>query len=625
MGWERLKKYWQPLLSTTLLCTGLTLDAFSPGQSIYDQLRLPLYLIAYLPVGWPVLQQGFKNAVGGSLFTEFSLMGIATIGAFLIGEYPEGVAVMLFYSVGEIFQHRAVHNARDNIKALLDVRPESATVLEEKGAVNKHPRDISVGSRIQVRPGERVPLDGLLLSPFASFDTSALTGESVPREFEKGESVLAGIINLDRLIEIEVTSTYDQSSIARILELVQHASLRKAKTEQFIRTFAKIYTPGVVFLATLLVLLPVLFVTDYQFQEWFYRGLVFLVISCPCALVISIPLGYFGGIGAASRHGILVKGGNFLDALTSVKTAILDKTGTLTSGTFQVQRFRTMEPDHKERLLHGLITLESHSTHPIAKAISTWGTSQTNSLPTPENFIEIRGSGVQADINSQSWMAGSGRWLKENGVQLLEEPNEDATVVHFAVNDSHKGYVVISDQLKSDAGQTIEELRKLGVERLIMLSGDRQVTAKKIGDELKLDQVHAELLPEDKAAIFEQIKEQYTGTTIYVGDGINDAPVLALSDVGIAMGGMGSDAAVESADVVIQSDKLSRIATAIRIARGTRAIVWQNIFLAMGVKLLVLGLGALGMATLWEAVFADVGVAMLAILNAVRIQRKTFA
>lgn len=551
-------------------------------------------------------------------------MGIATIGAFLIGEYPEGVAVMLFYSVGEIFQHRAVHNARDNIKALLDVRPESATVITEKGPLNKHPRDVSVGEHIQVLPGERIPLDGRLIDPFASLDTSALTGESVPREYKEGDTVLAGMINLDRLIRIEVTNTYDQSSIAKILELVQHASLRKAKTEQFIRTFARVYTPAVVFLASLLVLLPALFVTDYQFQEWFYRGLVFLVISCPCALVISIPLGYFGGIGAASRHGILVKGGNFLDALTSVKTAVLDKTGTLTSGTFNVQQFRTLDTDLKERLLHGLIALESHSTHPIAKAISAWGTPLTNSLPTLENFIEIRGSGVQADIDNQTWMAGSGRWLQENGIELLEESDDEATVVHFSVNDTHKGYVVISDQLKPDAGKAIDALRKLGVDRLIMLSGDRLTTARKIGDELKLDQVHAELLPEDKAALFEQIKEQNTGTTIYVGDGINDAPVLALSDVGIAMGGIGSDAAVESADVVIQSDKPSRIATAIRIARSTRAIVWQNIFLAMGVKLLVLGLGALGMATLWEAVFADVGVALLAILNAVRIQRKSF-
>lgn len=624
MGWERLKKYWQPVLSTMLLGSGLILDTILPGQPIYEQLRLSLYLIAYLPVGWPVLKQGFRHASSGSLFTEFSLMGIATIGAFLIGEYPEGVAVMLFYSVGEIFQHRAVHNARNNIQALLDVRPETATVLEEKGTVNKHPRDVSIGTRIQVRPGERVPLDGRLLESFASFDTSALTGESAPREYKQDDTVLAGMINLDRLIEIEVTSTYDQSSIAKILELVQHASLRKAKTEQFIRTFARIYTPAVVLLATLLVLLPALFVTDYQFQEWFYRGLVFLVISCPCALVISIPLGYFGGIGAASRHGILVKGGNFLDALTSVKTAVLDKTGTLTSGTFNVQRFRMVDGEYEEQLKQGLVALESHSTHPIAKAISAWGSQNSKSLLTPENFVEVRGSGIQADLDGQPWMVGSGHWLKKNGIALLEEPDDEATVVHFAINGKHKGYIVISDKLKPDAREAVEALRTLGVERLIMLSGDRLASVRKIGDELQLDQVHAELLPEDKATLFEQIKKRYSGTTIYVGDGINDAPVLALSDVGIAMGGMGSDAAVESADVVIQSDKPSKIATAIRIARSTRAIVWQNIFLAMGVKLLVLGLGALGMATLWEAVFADVGVALLAILNAVRIQQKPF-
>lgn len=619
-------KYWPPIVSFLLLAAGLLFEHALQSEWFSDPLRFIWYLAAYLPVGFPVLKDAAKQAVKGDLFTEFFLMGLATIGAFYIGEYAEGVAVMLFYTVGELFQHRAVQNARENIKSLLDVRPETADVIRGNDVKTVNPRNVNIGERIRVKPGERVPLDGNLVSDKSTFDTSALTGESKPRHFARGDTVLSGMVNQHRVVEIEVTKTYENSSISRILKMVQDASSRKAKTELFIRSFARIYTPAVVFLAALLVTLPALFVSPYVFDEWLYRGLVFLVISCPCALVISIPLGYFGGVGAASKNGILVKGSNFLDALRSVKTVVFDKTGTLTQGRYSVQEVE-FKNGNDQNFLPVLLAVEKSSTHPVAKAITEKFEAENYEIPQITEQKEIPGYGVRAYADGYEVFIGSRRLMEReqidvNGIQAKESPN--TSVVYLAVNGRHEGTITISDQIKNDAFEAIRQLRELGVEQTVMLSGDQTSVAEQVADELNIDQVFAELLPDQKAEKLEEIKRLYPVVTAYAGDGINDAPVLALSDVGIAMGAMGSDAAIETADVVIQTDQPSKIGTAIRISRATRNIVWQNIGLALGVKALVLVLGALGMATLWEAVFADVGVALLAVLNAIRVQRMTF-
>ncbi len=620
-------KHWKPIVSTVLLSIGLFLDHIYPLSFFEGYFRLSWYLLAYLPVGYPVLKMGWENLIRGEIFTEFFLMGIATLGAFYIGEYPEGVAVMLFYSVGEAFQHSAVQKARSDIRALLDVRAEEAQLKVGDTYRTVHPQIVDIGQVIQVKPGERVPLDGILLTERAAFDTSAITGESKPRHFSTNEDVLAGMINLNRVIELEVQKTYENSSISRILKMVQDAASRKAKTELFIRSFAKVYTPIVVLLATLLVALPAFFVSTYIFDEWLYRGLVFLVISCPCALVISIPLGYFGGIGAASKNGILIKGGNFLDALRSVKTVVFDKTGTLTHGVFAVRNIDLHSENDENKLLSYLYAVEKSSTHPIAKAITDYTDDPADELSVT-NQQELPGFGVSASVNGASVLIGNQKLMESKNVRLidpLENSLQSSTVVYMAIDGKHLATITISDELKKDAKKGIEQLHSLGVERTVMLSGDHQEVASDIARELKLDEVYGNLLPEEKAEKLKEIMQQSGGLTAYAGDGINDAPVLALSDVGIAMGAMGSDVAIETADVVIQTDQPSKIAEAIRIARKTRNIVWQNIGLAMGIKILVLILGAFGMATLWEAVFADVGVALLAILNAVRIQKSDFS
>jgi len=621
-----LTEYRAPILSALLLFAGLAIQHLLQAGWFSGPVKLIWYLIAYMPVGLPVLQQGLKNALSGNLFTEFFLMGIATMGAFFIGEYAEGVAVMLFYSVGELFQQRAVQKARANIKSLLDVRPETAHLLRDGQVTTVHPESISVGEQIRVRPGERVPLDGELVSEGGGFDTSALTGESKPRHFSEGDTVLSGMVNQNRVVDIEVTKSYKNSSISRILKMVQDASSRKAKTELFIRRFAKIYTPGVVGLAALLVALPALFVTPYIFDEWLYRGLVFLVISCPCALMISIPLGYFGGIGASSKNGILVKGSNFLDALTSVKTVVFDKTGTLTEGRYSVTNVDLNGNNHDEKLAL-LNAVEKSSTHPVAKAIVEAVGKDVNTFPDVTNQQELPGFGVKALVNGKSVVIGSEKLMRKEGVDLNGHAlngRSDESVIHFAIGGEHAGTITLSDRLKADASDAIKQLKKLGVERTVMLSGDRPEIAEQVGYEIGIDEVYGNLLPDEKADKLEEIKKNYPGITAYAGDGINDAPVLALSDVGIAMGAMGSDVAIETADVVIQTDQPSKIATAIRISKATRIIVWQNIGLALGIKVLVLLLGAAGMASLWEAVFADVGVALLAVINAIRIQKMTF-
>jgi Cd2+/Zn2+-exporting ATPase len=621
-----LTAYWAPILSGVLLFTGLSIDHLLQAGWFSGQVKLIWYLIAYMPVGFPVLQQGLKNALSGSLFTEFFLMGIATIGAFFIGEYAEGVAVMLFYSVGELFQHRAVQKARANIRSLLDVRPENAHLIRDGRVTTVHPKSISVGEQIRVRPGERVPLDGELVSEGGGFDTSALTGESKPRYFSEGDTVLSGMVNQNRVVDIEVTKSYENSSISRILKLVEDASSRKAKTELFIRRFAKIYTPAVVGLAALLVALPALFVTPYVFDEWLYRGLVFLVISCPCALMISIPLGYFGGIGASSKNGILVKGSNFLDALNSVKTVVFDKTGTLTEGRYSVQNI-DIKSENRNQMLSMLNAVETSSTHPVAKAIVERIGQEAIFLPKISDQQEIPGFGVKAIADGKPVVIGSEKLMRQEHIDLngyAKNGRSDRSIVYLAVDGEHAGTITLSDRLKADAADAIKQLKKLGIERTVMLSGDRQSIADDVGKEIGIDEVFGDLLPDQKADKLDEIKQRYPGVTAYAGDGINDAPVLALSDVGIAMGAMGSDVAIETADIVIQTDQPSKIATAIRISKATRTIVWQNIGLALGVKALVLLLGAAGMATLWEAVFADVGVTLLAVVNAVRIQKMNF-
>ena len=620
-GFSAFVQEWgNALFSLAMLLAGIAFDYF--GLSFFSGIiRLGWYVLAYLPVGLPVLIKGVKLITRGDVFTEFFLMGIATLGAFSIGEYPEGVAVMLFYTVGELFQHAAVRKARSNIKALLDIRPQSAAVVRDGKNVIVHPGEVAVGEFIQVKPGEQVPLDGDLLSEKALFNTAALTGESMPVEYTKGKKILAGMVNLDRLIELKVTSEYTKSAISRILELVQNAASRKAKTEQFIRKFARIYTPVVTFLALALVLIPWLLVDDYVFRDWLYRALVFLVISCPCALVISIPLGYFGGIGAASSRGILFKGSNFLDLMAEVNTVVMDKTGTLTKGLFSVQKVSATDNASAE-WLEFAAAVEQKSTHPIARAVVAFVHEKRLIVPEPESQEELSGMGLKGIVKGHEVLAGNGRLMSKFGISIVPEAEQEVNaVVHIAVDGMYAGYLVIADELKDDAKDAIRALRAIGVKELVMLSGDKSSVTKEVARQLGIESAYGDLMPEQKAQKLEELKKQADRRIAFVGDGINDAPVLALADVGIAMGGLGSDVAIETADVVIQNDQPSRIALAKNIGRQTKKIVWQNIALAFGIKVIVLVLGAGGLATMWEAVFADVGVALLAILNAIRIQR----
>jgi Cd2+/Zn2+-exporting ATPase len=551
-------------------------------------------------------------------------MTTATLGAFALGEYPEGVAVMLFYSIGELFQNAAVNRAKKNIQQLLDVRPDTATVLRDGGFVEVNSEDVAVGETLQIKAGEKAPLDGILLDESASFNTAALTGESKPKTIRKDNEVLAGMVNLERVITIKATKKFEDSALSRILDMVQNASSRKAKTELLIRRFAKIYTPIVFFLAAALVFLPYLFVAEYDFSAWLYRGLVFLVISCPCALVISIPLGYFGGIGAASKNGILFKGSNYLDLITKVNTVVMDKTGTLTAGVFKVKEIKTNLLD--EEFIGYLASIESQSTHPIAKAIVAYSSDKLDgNLPTAKQIKEVAGHGLTAEINGLPILAGNGKLLKKFDVSYPTEVDEIVeTTVLLAVDGKYAGHVVIADELKPDAKTAIKALHEAGVDKVVMLSGDKDSITQEVANSLGVDQAFGGLLPEDKVQKLEALKAKKDRIVAFVGDGINDAPALALSDIGMAMGAMGSDVAIETADVVIQNDMPSKIATAKKIGQVTKKIVYQNISLAFGVKVIVLILGAGGLATMWEAVFADVGVAFLAILNAIRIQRIKF-
>lgn len=618
------------VISFVLLIGGITMSATNISFFENQWVRLVWYLIAYFPVGIPVLKEAWEAMKEKDIFNEFTLMSIATIGAFFIGEYPEGVAVMLFYSIGELFQQAAVNRAKRNIGALLDVRPEKASVIRDNGIETVLSEEVSVGETVEVKVGERVPLDGIMLTDSASFNTSALTGESVPRNIKKEEEVLAGMIATDSVCRIKVTRPFGQSALARILELVQNATERKAPAEQFIRKFARIYTPVVTMLAVLIVVLPWMWsLIDpefmYLFNDWLYRGLVFLVISCPCALVISIPLGYFGGIGAASRQGILFKGGNYLDAITRINTVVLDKTGTVTKGVFEVQDIIPEEGFSKEELLHAVAIVETQSNHPIAKAIVSSVPKERISFAQPVNVKEVAGQGLEAELDGKKILAGNMKLLDTNDVAYPPEVADiPETTVLCAVDGKYAGYIVVADELKEDAKVAVEELRKAGIKDIVMLSGDKQAIVSKLAGELGIDRAYGDLLPEGKVQRFEELSINPGNKVSFVGDGINDAPVLAMSDVGIAMGGLGSDVAIETADVVIQTDQPIKIPMAIRIGKATRQIVIQNITMAFGVKLIVLILGAGGLATLWEAVFADVGVSLLAILNAIRIMRKKF-
>ncbi|KQS40554.1 heavy metal translocating P-type ATPase [Pedobacter sp. Leaf194] len=615
------KTYLPAIVTLAMLLIGIAFDNIFKLEA-FQVIRPYWYIVAYLPVGVPVLKEVWETFKAKDFFTEFSLMSIATIGAFAIGEYPEGVTVMLFYTIGELFQMAAVNRAKRNISALLDVRADVASVLRNGRYETIKPEGVEIGETIQIKAGEKIPLDGEMLSDGSSFNTAALTGESKPKTIAKGGSVLAGMLNLDKVIEIKVTKLFADSALSRILEMVQNATTRKAKTELFIRKFAKVYTPIVFFLALALVAIPFLILgKDYHFQTWLYRSLVFLVISCPCALVISIPLGYFGGIGAASAHGILFKGSNFLDLITKLNTVIMDKTGTLTKGVFRVQKVESAID--KEEFLSLLTALEAKSTHPIAKAIVEYAGEKE--IYPAEHIEEISGMGLKGSVNGKQVLAGNAKLLSKFNISFDSKIADiEESIVVVAVNGAYTGYVLVADEIKEDAAEAIKQLQLNGVQDVVMLSGDKTSIVKKVAGMLGINSYFGDLLPEDKVAKLEEIKKDKTRVVAFVGDGINDTPVLAISDIGIAMGAMGSDAAIETADVVIQTDQPSKIATAIKIGKATKNVVVQNIVLAFAVKALVLILGAGGLATMWEAVFADVGVALFAILNAVRIQKMKF-
>lgn len=616
------KMFLPAIVSLVLLLIAIALDNYIPQTWFTGWIRILVYAAAYLPVGFSVLKEALQSILKGEIFSEFLLMSIATVGAFAIGEYPEGVAVMLFYSVGEVFQGMAVKRAKANIKSLLDQRPDEVTVLQNNEAKTIKAASANIGDIIQLKAGEKLGLDGELLSETASFNTAALTGESKPDTKTKGETVLAGMINLNTVAQVKVTTAYKDSKLSKILEMVQHATAQKAPTELFIRKFAKIYTPIVVLLAILITGLPFFFLEDYVFSQWLYRALVFLVISCPCALVISVPLGYFGGIGAASKNGILFKGSNFLDLLANIQNVVMDKTGTMTEGVFKVQEVVFKPEFNKEQIIEMVNALESKSTHPVATAIHNF-VGKVDSNIELNNVEEIAGHGLKAEVNGKELLVGNFKLMDTFGISYdIDSEAIVYTLVAIAYDKKFAGYLTIADVIKEDAQSTVSKLKKLGV-NTTMLSGDKSSVVKFVADKLGIINSFGDLLPEDKVNKIKKLKG-LNQTVAFVGDGVNDAPVVALSDVGIAMGGLGSDATIETADVVIQDDMPSRIPMAINIGKQTKRIVWQNITMAFLVKGAVLALGAGGLATMWEAVFADVGVALLAILNAVRIQNMKF-
>ncbi|MCX7554207.1 heavy metal translocating P-type ATPase [Marinicella sp. S1101] len=612
--------YLPAITSFILLLTGLAIEHVFKYEFFDGWVLVTWYIAAYLPVALPVIKETIEALKNGEVFTEFFLMTIATVGAMAIGEYPEGVAVMLFYAIGELFQNAAVNRAKNNITALLDVRPKTAHVLTNGNYQTVDPESVKIGDTIQIKVGEKVPLDGKLISDKASLNAAAITGESKPQSLIEGENVLAGSINLESVIEVEVEKLYNDSSVAKILNLVQNATAKKAKTELLIRRLAKIYTPIVVYLAIAICILPYFFVETYQFQDWLYRALIFLVISCPCALVISIPLGYFGGLGAASKNGILFKGATFMDTLIQVNTLVMDKTGTVTKGTFKVKEINISNDMTEDEFMSYVLSLEKTSTHPIAKAIMQYENSAD--ISDASDVDEIAGKGLRGIVKSKSVLAGNKKLMDQFEIKTPDEIDSIVdSIVLVAIDGDYAGFVTISDELKDDANQTILAIRNLGIKEIVMLSGDKDSITQMVAGELSISQARGGLLPEDKLNHVEKLKEDPTKVIAFMGDGINDAPVLATSHLGIAMGANGSDVAIETADMIIQTDQPSKFVTGFNISKSTQGVIWQNIILAFGVKVLVLILGAAGMATLWQAVFADVGVALLAILNAVRLQK----
>ena len=608
---KQKKMLWRILLAGILY---LLLELWGPEGG---PVSLLLHLIPYGLVGWDVLWRAVRNIMRGQIFDENFLMAVATVGAFGCGEYPEGVAVMLFYQVGELFQSVAVSRSRQSIAALMDIRPDFANIEQDGAMVQVDPEEVPVGGVILVKPGERVPLDGVVLEGSSTLDTAALTGESLPREVKPGQDVISGCINLSGLLRVQVSKPFEESTVSKILELVENASSKKAKAENFITKFARYYTPTVVIAAALLAFLPPLLGFG-PFRMWVQRALIFLVVSCPCALVISIPLTFFGGIGGASKHGILVKGGNYLEALADVKVAVFDKTGTLTNGSFSVTTVHPVDMDETELLTLAALA-EQASLHPIAKAIVAAAPDGLD-LARATNILETAGHGVKALVDGREVLAGSAKLLAQAGITAAI-PAEVGAVVHVAVDGVYAGYIIAADQVKDFSAQALQDLKAAGVHKTVMLTGDSPAAADQVGHQLGLDEIFSGLLPGDKVDRVEALLDAKRPgeQLVFVGDGINDAPVLSRADVGVAMGALGSDAAIEAADVVLMDDDLTKLALAIRIARKTLRVVRQNVVLALGVKFLVLLLSAFGYANMWMAVFADVGVAVLAILNASRM------
>ena len=598
--------------------------------------KLAVFLVSYLVIGGDVLLSAFKNILNGQVFDENFLMAIATIGAFAIGEYPEGVAVMLFYQLGELFQGIAVNNSRKSIVSLMDIRPDYANIKVGEGIKKVSPEEIKVGEIIVVKPGEKVPLDGKIVKGASTFDTSALTGESLPREAKAGDDVLSGFINKNGLIEIQVAKVFSESTVSKILYLMENAGSKKSKTENFITKFARYYTPAVVITALIVAIIPPLLIQGATFSDWIYRALIFLVVSCPCALVISIPLGFFGGIGGASRHGILIKGTNYLEVLNNLESVVMDKTGTLTKGIFKVTEVNAENnikindfQNNKTELTKPLLLkyaahIEKFSNHPIAQSIVSEYENSVSKVDenVVKDFEEISGFGIKVNINNHQFLAGNSKLMNLENIAFDKKENL-GTAIYLAADGKYIGNILISDEVKEDSARAIKGMKENGVKEIVMLTGDNEAIGKNIAEKLGIDKVFTELLPNEKVEKLEEIYKTKSekGKVAFVGDGINDAPVLARADLGIAMGGAGSDAAIEAADVVIMNDEPSKIVTAIKIAKKTKEIVWQNITVAFTIKIVVMALGLFGDATMWEAVFADVGVALLAVLNATRVLR----
>ncbi|MDN5064522.1 heavy metal translocating P-type ATPase [Aliarcobacter butzleri] len=610
--WQNLDK---KLLIITLISFFLTYISYNYIENIY--LKFAVYLVAYLLVGFDVLSKAFKNLTNARFFDENFLMSIATIGAFALGDFVEGIAVMVFYQIGEMFQKVAVNNSRDSINSLLDIKPEYANVKEGDNVIQKAPEDVKIGDIILVKAGEKVPVDGILQSNDCSFDTSAITGEFKPKTIKENEEVLSGFINISTASYVKVTSLYKDSTIAKIIELIENASSKKANAEKFITKFASVYTPIVIALALILAFIPPLFIEGAIYSDWIERALVFLVISCPCALVVSIPLSFFSAIGAVSKKGVLVKGANYIEKLTEIQEIIFDKTGTLTKGVFQVTRVESFNLDENELLEYAAL-VESFSTHPIAKAIVNAYDKELN-LKEVSSCEELSGLGIKAKIKNKDILVGNERLLRQFGVEARKEIKEELNIVYIAIDSKFEGFIVVSDIIKNEAKDFINELKKLNISKTYMLTGDKKEVALKVANDLQIDEVKYELLPQDKLKSYEEIKNKTNKITAFVGDGINDAPTLANSDVGFAMGKVGSDLAIKSADIVVLNDNLNSISDAIKIAKKTKTIVYQNIIFIMLIKVIFLVLGADAIIGMKEAIFADMGVALIAIFNSMRI------